>query len=506
MSYSDKVKHRRDSYRNKMQNPFNGTLACISFIILGILASTAHATWSIVLIDTRTREIAIGSATCLTNFDLQRASPVVVVGVGAAAAQAMVDSGAKNRQLIQQKFYLGWDPVDILAELEQQDPYHQSRQYGIVDTTGRVLTFTGSSTYSWSGGVTGQIGTVFYAIQGNILTGEPVILEAEQAILNTPGDLAEKLMAGMEAAREMGGDGRCSCTDGAPEDCGSPPPVFDKAAHIGYMIFTRPGDIDGTCSSSEGCANGDYFMSFNVAYQQKSDPDPVYQLRDMFDAWRIDLIGRPDAVQSVVTIDQPVLPPDGESLAVMNIELKDWQGNPITQAISSITVVRDESSDRVTTIGDINDLGNGKYQVNLTARMYEGTDHYSITVDDGIRPVLLLPIPEVKVEVPAGSYKLLDPVPGYSKQVNDFCIENGQVGANVFLLYSLSRGIKNTPCGYVELNNPVIAGKMVVNADGRACLSRFVSGGAHMQTVFMQAIHNPGCLRSNAVKWLFKNN
>ena len=31
----------------------------------------ADATWSIVLVDTRTGEIGIASATCLTNFDLQ---------------------------------------------------------------------------------------------------------------------------------------------------------------------------------------------------------------------------------------------------------------------------------------------------------------------------------------------------------------------------------------------------------------------------------------------------
>ena len=47
----------------------------------------------------------------------------------------------------------------------------------------------------WAGGVVGQSGTLRYAIQGNVLTGQPVVTEAELAIQNTPGTLADKLMA-----------------------------------------------------------------------------------------------------------------------------------------------------------------------------------------------------------------------------------------------------------------------------------------------------------------------
>ena len=64
-----------------------------------------------------------------------------------------------------------------------------------------------------------------YAIQGNILMGSPVILDVETALRNTPGDLSQKVMAAMEAARDMGGDGRCSCDEQFPESCGTPPPA-----------------------------------------------------------------------------------------------------------------------------------------------------------------------------------------------------------------------------------------------------------------------------------------
>ena len=67
------------------------------------------------------------------------------------------------------------------------------------------------------------IGDIVYAVQGNVLTGPAVITAAEQAIRTTPGDLAEKLMAAMEASRFFGGDGRCSCNGNSPTQCGAPP-------------------------------------------------------------------------------------------------------------------------------------------------------------------------------------------------------------------------------------------------------------------------------------------
>ena len=74
----------------------------ILFVLLvtALFTGTLNATWSIILIDTRTGEIAIGSATCLVGFDLQNAASVVVVGRGAAAAQCYVDDTGVNRMLI----------------------------------------------------------------------------------------------------------------------------------------------------------------------------------------------------------------------------------------------------------------------------------------------------------------------------------------------------------------------------------------------------------------------
>ena len=180
------------------------------FVGLVLLAAPASATWSIVIVNLVTGEVAVGIATCLTGFDLRPNTVVIVPGLGAAAAQSFVGP-LSLRQLIRDGLLSGESASQILASLAAADTGHQSRQYGIVSLVCGEETFTGTGAGVWAGGLVGQVGNFRYAIQGNVLTGQPVITAAEQAILMTPGDLPDKLMAAMEAARVMGGDGRCSC-------------------------------------------------------------------------------------------------------------------------------------------------------------------------------------------------------------------------------------------------------------------------------------------------------
>ncbi len=216
-------------------------------------SAPAFATWSIVLIDTRTGEVAVASATCLTGFDLRANTPVLIPGVGAATAQSFVDTTGQNRVFIRDRLALGVSPQDIITQLSTFDSGHQSRQYGIADVYGRTATFSGTGAGAWAGGQTGlfnsthngRIGRIAYAIQGNVLTGSPVVEQAVIAAISTPGDLPAKLMASMQAARLMGGDGRCSCNAAAPTSCGSPPASFTKSAHIAYMLIARAGDTEG---------------------------------------------------------------------------------------------------------------------------------------------------------------------------------------------------------------------------------------------------------------------
>ncbi|MFG0251754.1 MAG: DUF1028 domain-containing protein [Phycisphaerales bacterium JB038] len=378
------------------------SLACAgSVAVLLAAAGGAQATWSIIMTDSETKEIAIGSCTCLTNFDLRENTPVMIVGIGGATAQGLVDSGCTYRMQIHDFMVVyDMDPADII-NIITGGGNAESRQFGIVDTQGRPATFTGSSTNDWAGGTVGSIGTLTYAVQGNILPGAPVVGAAVAAIHDTPGDLAEKLMASMEAAYLYGGDGRCSCPPpDAPTDCGAPPDSFDKSAHIGYMLVSRLGDTDDFCDCNGGCARGDYYMNLNVPFQQWDDPDPVLQLRDMYDAWRLDQQGRPDGLLSTVELSSPYLTADGESTVGMTVHLLDIDGAPVTEPVASFTVAHDDDSAGAATIGPIVNFGDGVYSITLQAGSATGADVFKIIADDGIHPVQLSPPPTLIVRLP----------------------------------------------------------------------------------------------------------
>ncbi len=362
-------------------------------LLVGVLAAPASATWSILIVDTRTGELAVGSATCLTGFNLRTITPVVLVGRGAACAQALVNiSSVANRQIIWNMLQSGAPPQAILAALAAADPQHGSRQYGIIDATGGKVTFTGESTFAWAGGVTGSVGTIHYAIQGNILTGAAVVSAAEQAVLNTPGDLAGKLMAAMQAARTLGGDGRCSCSPVQPTACGAPPVSFAKSAHIGFMVVARRGDTDGSCiSPAVGCASGNYYMTLDVANQNAAAPDPVVQLQTQFNAWRGSLVGRPDHHLSTVTADPPQLWADGVTQSMVTVVLRDWTGAPLTTGGASVVPSLGAGSTASAVLGPVTDHGDGSYSFPVTAGSTPGDLRLRISVHDGVSPVLLGP-------------------------------------------------------------------------------------------------------------------
>ena len=359
--------------------------------------STTQATWSIVVADTRTGQVAVGSATCLEFFDLQRFLPVIIRNRGAGAAQSFIDGSGQNRRLMWDALRAGIDPAEILVMLRQQDSGHETRQYGIVDVQGRAVTFSGTQNGRFAAGLTGRVGNLVYAIQGNVLTGQPVLDAAEMAFVSTTGGLPEKLMAAMEAARAMGGDGRCSCPGGPyPDSCGSPPPDFEKSAHIGFMVISRRGDRLGRCDSSRGCANGDYYMAFNVADQRQSDPDPVFQLRELFDEWRAMLIGVPDGVTSIVTPSATVMVNDGASQSIVDIEVLDWRSDPAV-GITAVIVAHTPASAGSSSIGKVMDLGNGQYSLAITAGTTPGLDIIRVTVEHSEGIVRLAPFLELRI-------------------------------------------------------------------------------------------------------------
>jgi hypothetical protein len=151
------------------------------------------------------------------------------------------------------------------------------------------------------------------------------------------------------------------------------------AENLGGGVF-----IDGA-----GTASGDYFMNFNVANQAAGAPDPVFQLQEMFDSWRAPLIGRPDAVQSQVSV--PTLVAGSSNTGVMTITLRDWQGDPVTAPISSLTVEPVSGDEPHVTVVSVATIAPGVYEATMAASASIGSTRFAITADDGVRPVVLMP-------------------------------------------------------------------------------------------------------------------
>ncbi|HET6164966.1 MAG TPA: DUF1028 domain-containing protein [Planctomycetota bacterium] len=373
-----------------------GRVALTSLALAG-LAGGARATWSIIIIDRSTGEVAIGCATCLENFDLQFWVPVMKVGVGGGCSQSAIDTNGDIRRAIWDGLDAGDAPLDILATIKGFDGNYFNRQIGIVDMQGRAQTHTGGGCGAWAGGVKNRVGKMSYAIQGNVLTGSPVVDDAEQAVLNTTGDLAEKLMAAMEAAAADGGDGRCSCSITAPDSCGSPPPGFDptkdKSAHCAFMLVGRIGDVDGGCDKTIGCGNGSYFLDLNIAFQTASDPDPVLQLRTAFDAWRQNQVGRPDHILSTKAVTPASAPGNGTAAASLDVTAVDWQGTAVGHGGAIVTVKHAPGSAGLAAIGTPVDHGDGTYSIPVVAGEGQGKDLFEVVLDDGVSPVTLYPYP-----------------------------------------------------------------------------------------------------------------
>jgi uncharacterized Ntn-hydrolase superfamily protein len=165
-----------------------------------LLASPARATFSIVAWDSVTQEL--GVAVQSRAFSVGSKVPWAEAGVGAIATQASTNEsfGPLGLALLRK----GKPAPEVLRALLDADSGAAHRQVGIVDAKGRSAAHTGADCSSWAGQRTGR----GYSIQGNILAGEAVVAGMEQAFLSTQGELAERLLAALDAGQAAGGDKR----------------------------------------------------------------------------------------------------------------------------------------------------------------------------------------------------------------------------------------------------------------------------------------------------------
>jgi uncharacterized Ntn-hydrolase superfamily protein len=123
-------------------------------------------------------------------------------GVGAVATQSFILPAYGPRGLALMRS--GVDAPAALRALLSADPDSQVRQVAMIDARGRVLSHTGSRSMSEAGGRVGP----GYAAQANIMLRNTVWDAMGRAFETTRGDLADRLLAALEAAEREGGDMR----------------------------------------------------------------------------------------------------------------------------------------------------------------------------------------------------------------------------------------------------------------------------------------------------------
>jgi uncharacterized Ntn-hydrolase superfamily protein len=121
-------------------------------------------------------------------------------GVGAVATQSIVDPSYGPLGLTLMR--AGKSAPEALAGLLAADPQREVRQVGMVDARGGVATHTGKMDIPKAGGQAGKD----YAVQANLMEKESVWPAMARAFEAAEGDLADRMLAALDAAEAEGGD------------------------------------------------------------------------------------------------------------------------------------------------------------------------------------------------------------------------------------------------------------------------------------------------------------
>jgi uncharacterized Ntn-hydrolase superfamily protein len=162
------------------------------------MSSRPVHTFSIVARDPKTGEM--GVAVQSHWFSVGPIVPWAEAGVGAVATQSFVDPayGPKGLDLMRQ----GVSSPEALKKLIADDAGEAVRQVAIVDAQGRVAVHTGKNCIEAAGHRAGE----GYSVQANLMLNDKVPAAMAEAFDKAQGDLAERMMAALEAAQGVGGD------------------------------------------------------------------------------------------------------------------------------------------------------------------------------------------------------------------------------------------------------------------------------------------------------------
>jgi uncharacterized Ntn-hydrolase superfamily protein len=121
-------------------------------------------------------------------------------GVGAIATQSFAEPayGPRGLALLRE----GLTAPDAMAQLLAADDQREVRQLGFVDAHGRVAAHTGTRNIAHAGHHVGA----GYAVQANLMANDRVVPAMRAAFEGARGDLADRMLAALDAAQAAGGD------------------------------------------------------------------------------------------------------------------------------------------------------------------------------------------------------------------------------------------------------------------------------------------------------------
>ena len=174
----------------------------ILLVLSAVVSCAQVATFSIVAYDPVNADWGVAVAS--RYFSVGSVVPWAAAQVGAIATQANVNVGYGPRglELLEQ----GKTARQVLDQLLAEDKFDgkDGRQVAIVDGKGNIAAYTGPAAPHWAGDRQGKT----WSAQGNILVGPQVVESMGRAFEATPGELAEKLYAAVQAGDQAGGDAR----------------------------------------------------------------------------------------------------------------------------------------------------------------------------------------------------------------------------------------------------------------------------------------------------------
>lgn len=181
------------------------------FFIIGILFSAEFsfaqsfysdnplvATYSIVARDPETGEM--GVAVQSHWFSVGSIVSWGEAGVGVVATQSFVNPafGPDGLELLKS----GMTAEQVVDKLIENDEGRDVRQLAIIDVNGNVKSYTGKNCIPGAGNILGEN----YSVQANLMLNDKVPGAMSKAFEESTGPLAERLMAALFAAEEVGGD------------------------------------------------------------------------------------------------------------------------------------------------------------------------------------------------------------------------------------------------------------------------------------------------------------